>query len=155
MAVDGITPYQQVTDVPGNANKGIDISMDDFFKLMVAQISNQDMFNTVDDTQFISQMAQFSMVQTLSELSRASATSYSISLIGKEASVARIGGNGNMETYTGIVDSVILYSGSPKIIIDGESYDLCSVMEVREPNIIIPNSSTVNPNETKGGEDDG
>jgi flagellar basal-body rod modification protein FlgD len=155
MAVDGITSYQQAMDVSVNANKGVDISMDDFFKLMVAQISNQDMFNTVDDTQFISQMAQFSMVQALSELSRASATAYSISLIGKEASVARIGADGKMETHVGIVDSVTLYSGSPKIIIDDEKYDLSNVMEVREPNIIIPNSPGVDPFDIKGGEDDG
>ncbi|MDD4583777.1 MAG: flagellar hook capping FlgD N-terminal domain-containing protein, partial [Eubacteriales bacterium] len=39
---------------------GNSLSMDDFLALMVAQLSNQDMYNTVDDTQFVTQMAQFS-----------------------------------------------------------------------------------------------
>ncbi|HPO04048.1 MAG TPA: flagellar hook capping FlgD N-terminal domain-containing protein [Bacillota bacterium] len=142
MAIDGISSYQQTTGITEAKSKaGNGLSMDDFFKLLVAQISNQDMFNTVDDTQFIAQMAQFSMVQALSELSQASATAYSVSLIGKEATVASIGADGNMQTCTGIVDSVTLYNGSPKITIDGQQYELNSVMEVKEPNIIVPQNN--------------
>ncbi len=138
MAVDGILPYQQMGGIGGDPAKGKSLAMDDFFKLLVAQLSNQDMFNTVDDTQFISQMAQFSMLQAVDDLSRASATSYSISLIGKEVSVARIGSEGMLKTHKGIVDSVIFYNGCPQIIIEDEKYDLTSIMEVKEPNIIIP-----------------
>jgi len=98
------------------------------------------MFNTVDDTQFISQMAQFSMVQALSEMSKASATAYSMSLIGKEATIAVPQDDGTILAKTGIVDSVILYGGSPELEIDGERYKLNSVMEVRTPNIILPNN---------------
>jgi len=78
------------------------------------------------------------MVQALSDLSEASATAYSVSLIGKEATVAKAKDDGSLETLTGIVESVTLYNGSPQISIDGNKYDLSSVMEVREPKIIIP-----------------
>ncbi|NLT48906.1 MAG: hypothetical protein GXX92_10905 [Clostridiales bacterium] len=139
MAIDAISSSQQTMNTTGSAKKGNGLNMDDFFKLLVAQLSNQNMFNPVDDTQFISQMAQFSMVQALSDLSQASATAYSVSLIGKEATVAQIGADGTMHVHKGIVDSVTLFNGSPQITIDGERYALSSVMEVREPNIIIPN----------------
>ena len=140
MTIDAISSNQQTTSTAGSASKGNGLNMDDFFKLLVAQLSNQDMFNTVDDTQFISQMAQFSMVQALSDLSQASATAYSVSLIGKEATVAQTGADGTMQVHTGIVDSVTLFNGSPQITIDGQRYALTNVMEVREPNIIIPNN---------------
>ena len=140
MAVDGISPNMQTSETAGKTINRNGLAMDDFFKLLVAQLSNQDMFNTVDDTQFIAQMAQFSMLQAMDDLSRVSATSYSVSLIGKEATVACIGPGGMLQTHTGIVDSVIFYNGSPQIIIEGEKYELGSVMEVNEPKIIIPNN---------------
>lgn len=138
MTVDGINPYQYLANA-GQSKSNNALGMDDFFKLMVAQLSNQDMFNTVDDTQFISQMAQFSMVQALNELSQASATAYGVSLIGKEATVAVAGQDGELRVVRGIVDSVALYNGTTQVMIDGERFALSSVMEVKQPNIIIPN----------------
>lgn len=145
MAIDGINPYQYLGST-GQSKNNTTLGMDDFFKLMVAQLSNQDMFNTVDDTQFISQMAQFSMVQALNELSQASATAYGVSLIGKEATVAVAGQDGELRVVKGIVDSVALYNGTTQIMVEGERFPLSSVMEVKQPNIIIPNEtiSTVN-----------
>ncbi|MGI6734236.1 MAG: flagellar hook assembly protein FlgD [Anaerovoracaceae bacterium] len=140
MPIDAISSYTQTMNTTESKSKNNGLTMDDFFKLMVAQLANQDMFNPVDDTQFIAQMAQFSMVQALSELSQASATAYSVSLIGKEATVAQMGSDGTMMVHKGIVDSVILYNGSPQITIDGQRFALSSVMEVREPNIIIPHN---------------
>jgi len=138
MGIDAISPYQTNTGNTARSTGGKNLSMDDFFKLMVTQLSNQSIYNSVDDTQFITQMAQYSMVQALSDLSEASATAYSVSLIGKEATVAKAKDDGSLETLTGIVESVTLYNGSPQISIDGNKYDLSSVMEVREPKIIIP-----------------
>ncbi len=137
MPIDAISSYQP-TNTAGPTSKGGTLTMDDFFKLLVAQLSNQDIYNSVDDTQFIAQMAQFSMVQALGELSQASSTAYSVSLIGKEATVAWVGNDGVLQIHTGIVDSVTLYNGNPQLTIDGHRFDLSSVMEVREPNIIIP-----------------
>jgi len=140
MQIEGTASYTPVNKSGTPKKSGDLLNMDDFFKLLVAQLSNQDMFNTVDDTQFISQMAQFSMVQALSEMSKASATAYSMSLIGKEATIAVPQDDGTILAKTGIVDSVILYGGSPELEIDGERYKLNSVMEVRTPNIILPNN---------------
>lgn len=143
MRVDYL-PTQQAADAARTSNNaGTALGMDDFFKLLVAQLSNQDMFNTVDDTEFISQMAQFSMVQALNDLSRASLTSYSMSLIGKEATIALPSDDGTAHTVTGIVDSVLLYGGSPQLVIDGQRYDLDSVVQVQSPNIIVPGSNIV------------
>ena len=40
--------------------KDNNLSLDSFLKLMVTQLTNQDFMNPVDDSQFITQMAQFS-----------------------------------------------------------------------------------------------
>ena len=98
----------------------------------------------MDGTPFISQMAQFSMVQALSDLSQLSSTAYSVSLIGKEATVSTAQEDGTLETTKGIVEGVTLYNGSAEIIMQGNKYPLSSVMQVNQPNIIIPKDNLGN-----------
>lgn len=143
MSIDTINNYGSTgtsTPVYNTSSKSSNstLDMDDFFKLMVAQLSNQDMYNTVDDTQFMAQMAQFSMVQALSDMSELAMTSYGVSLIGKEVTLATIDSSGELVSNKGIVDCVNFYNGKTQVMVDGKSYDLSSVMSVKEPTIIIP-----------------
>ena len=144
MSVTGITTYQPAAVTTQNKTTGKSaLSMDDFFTLLTAQLSNQDMSNPVKDNEFISQMAQFSMVQALADLNKMSATSYSVGLIGKEATVASLDDAGVMQSHTGIVEGVTLYNGSAEVILDGASYPISNVMEVKTPVITIPDASTL------------
>ena len=73
MAVDGINNYLSTAATTaatptGKASAKTSLNMDDFLKLMVAQLQNQDMNNTADTSQYTTQMAQFSMVQALTDL---------------------------------------------------------------------------------------
>jgi len=157
MPVNGITSNQSITNTTNNtantAGKN-NLSMDDFFALLSAQLKNQDMYNTMDDTQFMAQMAQFSMVQALTDLSQLSTTTYSVSLIGKEATIAQPKEDGTLETIKGIVKGVTLYNGNAEIIIDDKKYPLSSIMEVKEPNIIIPQQGSSQNNQDEGSNDD-
>lgn len=129
------------TSTTSSSSSNGTLSMDDFFQLMVAQLKNQDMYNTTDNTEFIAQMAQFSMVQALADLSELSMTSYGVSLIGKEATIAKVEDDGTISSVVGIVESVNFYNGSTQVVVDGDSYALSSVMSVQEPKIIIPDST--------------
>lgn len=147
MSIDSINNYTATGSSASTGTKKTStsnsyLSMEDFFKLMVAQLSNQDMNNTVDNTEFINQMAQFSMIQAISDMSTASSTAYSVNLIGKEVTLAHDGDTG-VENVTGIVEGVNLYSGTAKLIIDGKMYSIDEITQVNEPKIIIPNTSTV------------
>jgi len=144
MAIDSVSPYARpatATVKSTTKNSSNTLAMDDFFKLMVAQLSNQDMNNPMDNSQFITQMAQFSMVQALSDLSDMSSTAYSVGLIGKEVTVAQSNDDGSLSSIAGIVEGVTLYNGASKVVVDGAAYDLSSIMVVKQPNIIIPDSS--------------
>lgn len=116
------------------------LNMDDFLQLLVAQLKNQDMYNTMDDSEYMAQMAQFSMLQAITDMSELSMTSYGVSLIGKEVTVGQIGDDGTVKSTQGIVDSVNFYNGSPQVVVGDKSYSLSSVMSVNEPKIIIPDS---------------
>ena len=51
------------------ASSSTTLGQSDFLKLMTAQMQNQDPFNPVDNTQMVAQMAQFSSLAGISEMS--------------------------------------------------------------------------------------
>lgn len=106
------------------------VKIEDFLNLMVAQLQNQDFMNPTDDTQFITQMAQFSTMQQMQELAEYSKTTYAMSLVGKEVTVARINVSGDLKKVTGPVEKVTLAGGEYTITVDGKAYKLNEIMEV-------------------------
>jgi|GEM_PF-886479 len=151
MTIDSLSLYSA-----GAANTGTsktagksELGMDDFIKLMVAQMSNQDMNNPMDNTQFLTQMAQFSMIQAISDMQNTSLTSYSVGLVGKEVTVATTNIDGTLNSVTGLVEEVHLFNGKAKVVVEGAQYDLSSIMIVKEPNILIPDIDITAP-ETPG-----
>ena len=57
------------TVAPASTAKTPTLGQADFLKLMTAQMANQDPFNPVDNTQMVAQMAQFSSLAGISEMS--------------------------------------------------------------------------------------
>jgi len=99
MSIDALNNYGVTgTNSTNNKSGNGSLSMDDFLQLLVAQLKNQDMYNTMDNSEYMAQMAQFSMLQAITDMSELSMTSYGVSLIGKEVTVARIGSDGKIST---------------------------------------------------------
>lgn len=108
------------------------LTMDDFITLLVAQMQNQDMYNTMDSTETISQLAQFSMVSSLSELSDQVEKGNSFNLIGKGATVY----NEDDGTVMGVIDGVTYWDGEVEVVIDGTSYSIDDVVEVYDSSML-------------------
>ena len=102
----------------------------DFLNLMIAQMKNQDFLNPMDDSQFVTQMAQFSTMQQMMELAEYSKTNYAMSLVGKTVTAARFTFSGALETTTGIVDKISLVNNEYVLYIGEKTYTLSQVMEV-------------------------
>jgi flagellar basal-body rod modification protein FlgD len=138
MAIDGINNYLSTsataatTTAAQTKKTGTSLDMDDFLKLMVAQLQNQDMNNTADTSQYTAQMAQFSMVQALTELNEMTKTTYSMSLIGKDVTLAENAADGSLHVVAGTVQGVNLYDGEAQVIVNGVSYPVSSIMEVAQ-----------------------
>ena len=75
-SIEGIGP----TTFPSSGTTGKSImGQDDFLKLMVTQLQNQDPLNPMDATQFASQLAQFTSVEQLSNINTTLQSSISAS----------------------------------------------------------------------------
>jgi flagellar basal-body rod modification protein FlgD len=109
----------------------------DFLKLLMAQLSNQDPMKPMDDTQMIAQMAQFSALEETQHLSQVIQQSSNMStivqagaLIGKYVQAAQADGtivngaveNVNLESADGVV--------TPTLTVDGQIVDYSSIRTV-------------------------
>jgi flagellar basal-body rod modification protein FlgD len=121
------------TTTTTGANKSAALGQNDFLKLLAKQFQTQDPMKPMDDTAFISQMAQFtSLEQSSSLLSQittmnakqdiATANSY----LGRDVTVSD-GKGGNV---TGEATAVELTDGVPRLVVGGYTYAISSVVLV-------------------------
>ena len=108
-----------------------ELGKDDFLKLLVKQLSNQDPLNPMDNTEFVAQMAQFSSLEQLTNMNAEFArmnnmltTSGAINTIGKTVDIDMNGAR-----TTGVVDAVT--GGlNPQVRVNNMFYDMKHVAAV-------------------------
>lgn len=114
------------------------VSMEDFLTLMVAQLKNQDFMNPVDDTQYVTQLAQISTMQQMEQMAYNARSTYVTSLVGKYVSAAKFTVSGELKKSEGLVDKVSLLDEKFVIYVDGEAYDMDEIMEIKTPPATTP-----------------
>ena len=129
------------------------VSMEDFLTLMVAQLKNQDFMNPVDDTQYVTQLAQISTMQQMEEMAYNAKSTYVTSLVGKTVTAAKFTVAGDLKTTEGVVNKVSLLDGKFVIYVEGESYGMDEIMEIRTE---APEKDGTEPPDSEGsGDGDG
>ena len=109
------------------------LGKDDFLKLLVAQLQNQDPTNPTDSSTWMAQLAQYSsleqttnVAQSVAQLVTASSLTQGVDLLGKELTYARADGT----TGTGVADGLTIQNGQPTLDVGGESVTLDAVTSV-------------------------
>ena len=134
MGITDITSLYGTTNtsnVTATKKSGSDLSMDDFFQLLTAQLKNQNMMDPVDNTEFIAQMAQFSTLSQMKELSAATQTTYAVTLMGKTVTVSVTDDTGVTKQHSGTVDSVSFENGVPRLNVGGSSYAITDIKSIK------------------------
>ena len=134
-----ITPAQSVNVFKETAPEKLErvpmkaLGQDDFLKLLVVQMRNQDPLKPVSDTEFIAQLAQFSNLEQtkamsgdITELRQSNAFTQAAALMGKQ--VRLLSGD---DTFTkGIVTELEVMEGEVSVIVNGKAYQLGQVVKV-------------------------
>ncbi|WOC31269.1 MULTISPECIES: flagellar hook capping FlgD N-terminal domain-containing protein [Caproicibacterium] len=130
--VTGTSGSTSVTTTSKKNNSNLDSS--DFLQLMVAEMKNQDFMNPTDNTEYISQMSQFTATQAVQELTENSKTSYAASLVGKEVTASSSTSSGTTDTTTGIVRKVSLINNEYVVYVgdNGKTYSLDQINSVQQ-----------------------
>lgn len=124
----------------GTGKKSLD--QQDFLNLLIMQLKNQDPLNPMKDTEFISQMANFSSLEQMTTMSKnmerllvaqqlntavqqQQNSAGAVSLIGKE--IVDVNGT------TGMVTGVRLADDGVKLVVNGSEIAYSDVRQVRNP----------------------
>ena len=116
------------TGATTTVTKTTELGKDDFLKLLVAQLQSQDPLNPMEDKEFISQMAQFTSLEQMKNVSNAVQITQATSYIGKQVTWDDDTG----EQQTGIVKAVRIVSGEPKIVVGDQNIALAKVTSVTD-----------------------
>lgn len=116
--------------------KSSDISMDDFLKILAASMSNPSMGGSDSSgggsTDYISQLVQFTTLESLNELSETLTTSVilqqqqqAFSLINKQVTLMD-----GTETLLGTIEKVRFANGYATIVVNGKEYSMSAIQEI-------------------------
>lgn len=106
MSIDSINSATTATDKGTKIVKSTgDMDKDAFLKILTAELSNQDPDNAKDSTQYISQMAQFSSLEQMSNMNSNMQFSGASALIGKNITLNSFDSMGNQ--YYGTVKGTV------------------------------------------------
>ncbi|EGD52906.1 flagellar hook assembly protein FlgD [Thermoanaerobacter thermohydrosulfuricus] len=108
------------------------LGKDDFLKLLVTQLKNQDPLNPMDDREFIAQLAQFSTLEQMQNMNSSFNAVRAINLIGKNIYATITDNNGNSQTVTGKVDVVYKQNGEYFLQVNGIDVPVDAVTAVSE-----------------------
>lgn len=148
-AMQNLTEYNKI-----NSSRTTDTSDKDMFlSLMLQQMQNQDPTEPMDNQQWLSQLAQYSSLEQMTQMNEGltnlataleslssgvaqnSGISQTLSLIGKEVDVVADPKNPD-KTITGTVTEATFDDGEGKIKVNGKYYSIAYVQNVREPGEI-------------------
>lgn len=103
------------------------LGKDDFLKLLVGQMQNQDPLNPTDGAEYMQQMTQFSILEQITNLGQTTSAAASneydqnaIALIGKEITFLKTDADGKLTTASGRVESVKFTSAGPQLTVTGQ-----------------------------------
>lgn len=121
---------EQIWNAVFEDKKSSAIDTDSFLALIVAQMTNQDFMNPMDDTQMVTQMVQMNTMQMMQEMAAQTKTSYVMNMIGKNVTAARISVSGELLKETGPVEKVSLVNNEYAIYVNGKRFTLEQIMEI-------------------------
>lgn len=107
------------------------LGKDDFLKLLITQLSNQDPTSPMEDTQFISQMAQFSSLEQMTNMNES--FNKMAAMINSSQATGTLGKTVEVDlgdtTSQGVVEATS-FGANPQVMVNGMYYDLNKIKAV-------------------------
>lgn len=145
---DGKVQNTSSTESTKSTKPGGELGKDAFMQLLVTQMQYQDPLNPSDNTQYISQLATFSQLEQMQNISQTTTNSQAFSLVGKQVIVKADSTSNSASNYiTGKVDYVYISGSKTKLSIDGKLYSFDQLDTVLADGY-VPGKTTEN---TSGG----
>ena len=120
-----------LTRKPESTRNTGELGKDEFLKLLITQLKYQDPLQPMDDKEFIAQIAQFSSLEQMKNMSTSIENMKAYSLIGKLVSATYTDEKtGEIKSAEGEVEGVRVISGNVYLTVNGQDIPADKVQEV-------------------------
>ena len=144
---DGKIQSTSSSSTTTEAKAGGELGKDAFMKLLVTQMQYQDPLNPSDNTEYISQLATFSQLEQMQNMSQTTTNSQAFSLVGKNVIVKTDSTSNSSSNYiTGKVDYVYVSGSTTKLSINGNLYSFDQLDTVMDDDYATEQSSSTSSN---------
>ncbi|MBR6223470.1 MAG: hypothetical protein IKQ71_08525 [Lachnospiraceae bacterium] len=113
-----------------------ELDKDAFLKLLVTQMQNQDPLEPTDNTEYMSQLAQFSSLEAMQNISSQGSVTQAMSLTGQYVIMNTTDAAGNLKQISGLVDFVTVTDGKAMLNINGTYYSYDDFDSVVDPSYV-------------------
>ena len=123
----------KVTQLNDTSKSSSSLDKDAFLQLLVTQMKYQDPLNPSSNTEYMSQLAQFTSLEEMENLNSTFRQSDAQSLVGSYVIVKTENSSGGTDYVSGLVDYVTMTNGKPYLSINDNYYsyeDIDSVVDV-------------------------
>lgn len=131
LAVDNAVSTYNKSLVQNGRQTSNELGKDDFLKLLITQLSNQDPTSPMENTEFISQMAQFSSLEQMTNMS----TSFTkmASFINSSEAASTLGKTVELNigdtSVTGVVEGATR-GENPQVLVNGMYYSMDKIAAI-------------------------
>jgi Flagellar hook capping protein len=131
MSVSSVDNVYKVPGSNSDRNPKKELGKDDFLNLLVAQLKYQDPMNPTDNSQFVAQLAQFSALEQMNNVSAGITSMEALSMTGKYVTaVVTDSKTGEQSSIEGTVDSVEMKNGEATLMVNGTEVKMEDVTNV-------------------------
>lgn len=103
---------------------GSNLDKDAFLQLLTTQMKYQDPLNPSSNTEYVAQLATFSQLEQIQNLSNTTSNSQAFSLVGKNVVIKKEDSAGKTSYISGTVDFVNITGGKAQVSVNGNLYKL-------------------------------
>lgn len=129
--VDQAVDFYNKQNVQNGRKTSQELGKDDFLKLLITQLSNQDPTSPMENTEFISQMAQFSSLEQMTNMS--SSFEKMASYITSSEANATLGRTVEIDigdaTVKGVVEGATR-GNDPQVLVNGMYYSMKNISTI-------------------------
>ncbi|MCP3772802.1 flagellar hook capping protein [Paenibacillus sp. MZ04-78.2] len=135
-----IWPYYAKNNIQnaGKAEEKGKLGKDEFLKILMTQLRNQDPTQPLQDKEFIAQMAQFTSVEQLTKMSSEmkmfrQLPGFASSLIGKKVTYTYVDKNNKSVVKTGTLESILMKKDEQYAKINGDEVKMDQISQISNP----------------------
>ncbi|MCQ2591697.1 MAG: flagellar hook assembly protein FlgD [Treponema sp.] len=131
LAVDNSVDFFNKANTQNGRKTSSELGKDDFLKLLITQLQNQDPTSPMENTEFIAQMSQFSTLEQMTNMS--SSFSKMASFINSSEAAATLGKTVELNigdtTTRGVVEGATR-GDDPQILVNGMYYSMDKIAAI-------------------------